>query len=226
MRRATVWLQRGVALVFGLSCLAVAAYAFAFFYREASLGNPFTARFVVSGWDVPGHIFGGGLALLLAPLQLLSGVRRRWPRLHRLSGGVYAGAILIAAISGLSLSLHSQGGAATGSAFAILAVLWLGCTAMGIRYAIRRDFANHRRWMFRSVALTASAVTLRIILGVGSGVLHLPPLPVYITAAWACWTVNLAVCELILRWPWIRARVWPRNAGSQPSSRGAQSAPA
>lgn len=206
-RGTTVWLRRAAALVFGLGCLAVAVYAFTFFSRDTSLGNPFDARFVVSGWDVPGHIFGAGLALLLAPLQLLGGVRRRWPRLHRLGGGVYAGAILIAAISALSLSRHAQGGVASGSAFALLAVIWVGCTAMGIGYAIRRDFVNHRRWMFRSVALTASAVTLRIMLGVGAAAMQWPFLPVYITAAWSCWTLNLALCELILRWPAIRARL-------------------
>ena len=76
--------------------------AFTFFSRDTDLSNPFTARFVVSGWDVPGHIFGAGLALLLAPLQLLTGLRRRWPRLHRLGGGVYAGAIAIAALLNLA----------------------------------------------------------------------------------------------------------------------------
>ncbi|MGH8083149.1 MAG: DUF2306 domain-containing protein [Lysobacter sp.] len=218
--RGTVWLQRTAALVFGLSCLAVAVYAFTFFSRNTNLSNPFDARFVVSGWDVPGHIFGAGLALLLAPLQLLTGLRRRWPRLHRLGGGLYAGAILIAAISALSLSRHAQGGAASGSAFALLAVIWVGCTAMGIGYAIRRDFENHRRWMFRSVALTASAVTLRIILGVGAAAMHWPFIPVYIAAAWACWTVNLAVCELILRWPSIRLRVTAQHGLSAVVARG------
>lgn len=214
MRRAAVWLRRAAALAFGLGCLAVAAYAFTFFSRDTDLSNPFTARFVVSGWDVPGHIFGAGLALLLAPLQLLTGLRRRWPRLHRLGGGVYAGAIAIAAISGLSLARHAQGGAASGSGFALLAIAWVGCTAMGIVYALRRDFDRHRRWMIRSVALTASAVSLRIILGVGIAVMHQPFLTVYITAAWACWTVNLAVCELILRWPSIRARLATRRERS------------
>ncbi|MGO1070604.1 DUF2306 domain-containing protein [Lysobacter sp. CA199] len=220
MWTGAVWLRRMAALLFGLGCLAVAVYAFTFFAGDANLNNPFHARFVVSGWDVPGHLFGAALALLLAPLQLLTGVRRRWPRLHRLGGGVYAGAILIAAVSALSLSRHSQGGAASGSAFALLAVIWVGCTAMGIGYAIRRDFVNHRRWMFRSVALTSSAVTLRIMLGVGAAAMQWPFLPVYITAAWACWTVNLAVCELILRWPAIRAQLAARSGPSALVARG------
>ncbi|MEH6420674.1 DUF2306 domain-containing protein [Pseudomonas sp. CGJS7] len=220
MRLLSICLRWTAALLFGLGCFAVAYYAFTFFSREINLNNPFTARFVVSGWDVPGHIFGAGLALLLAPLQLLSGVRRRWPRLHRLGGGVYAGSILIAAVSALSLAPHAQGGWASGSAFVLLALLWVGFTATGIGYAIRRDFANHRRWMIRSVALTASAVTLRLILGVGAGALHLPMLPVYITAAWACWTVNLALAELILRWPAIRARRAARRGFSTVLARG------
>lgn len=220
MSAGTVWLRRVAALIFGLGCLAVALYAFTFFSRDSNIGNPFDARFAVSGWDVPGHIFGAGLALLLAPFQLLGVVRRRWPRLHRLGGGVYAGAILLAAISALSLARHSQGGAASGSGFALLAVVWVGCTAIGIRYAIARDFERHRRWMSRSVALTAAAVTLRIILGVGAGAMQWPFLPVYITAAWACWTVNLAICELLLRWPAIRARLGARRAYSTGAARG------
>jgi hypothetical protein len=65
--------------------------------------------------------------------------------------------------------------------------------------------------MYRSVALTHSAVTLRLILGIGSGFLQLPFLPVYIGAVWLGWSIILAVCELWLRWPALRAG---RNAWS------------
>ena len=44
MWRGTVWLRRAAALVFGLGCLAVAVYAFTFFSRDTSLGNPFDAK--------------------------------------------------------------------------------------------------------------------------------------------------------------------------------------
>ena len=69
------------------------------------------------------------------------------------------------------------------------------------------DLAPHRRWMWRSIALTVSAVTLRLILGVGLGALHLPFPPVYLLAAWGSWTFNLTVCELLLRWPRRRVQV-------------------
>lgn len=192
--------------LFTLSSVAVAAYAFIYLHRAYRVGDPFAAQFAVSGWDVPLHFFAAGLALLLAPLQLSAGVRRRLPALHRTAGWLYVAAILIGGASGLSLAFNAQGGAASGIGFALLALLWPVVTVRGVLFAVAGDIARHRRWMWRSVALTFAAVTLRGMLGVGAGVLQLPFLPVYITAAWASWLLNLAVCELILRWPAWRAR--------------------
>ncbi|WP_165973516.1 DUF2306 domain-containing protein [Luteibacter rhizovicinus] len=186
--------------LFTMGSIAVAAYAFTYFRMPHNIGNPFDANFATSGFDVPGHFFGAGLALLLAPLQLSRTVRRRWPRLHRLGGWLSAGGILIGALSGLSLSTHSQGGAASGIGFALLAPTWLFVTGNGIRYALAGDTERHRRWMSRSAALTFSAVTLRLILAAGT-ILGMPFGDTYIFAAWACWPINLAVCEIILRWP-------------------------
>src|SRR6185312_3014273 len=133
--------------LFALTSVAVAIYAFGALYRSNAVGNPLAAKFAISGWDVPLHMF-----------------------------------------------------------FALLALLWPVFTLRGVVLAVAGDTAGHRRWMCRSVALTFAAVTLRVGLGVGAGVLHLPFLSVYTTTAWASWLLNLAVCELILRWPsWRRA---------------------
>lgn len=187
--------------LFTLTSVLVAAYAFTYLYRSFRVGDPFAAQFALSGWDVPLHFFGAGLALLLAPLQVTAGVRRRLPALHRTAGWLYVAAILVGGTSGLSLAFSAQGGAASGVGFALLALLWLAITVRGVLFAVAGDIARHRRWMCRSVALTFAAVTLRVMLGVGGGVLGLPFMPVYITAAWASWLINLAMCELILRWP-------------------------
>lgn len=201
-----------VKALFALLALAVAAYAFSFLYRPFETGNPFAAQFAVSGVDVPLHFFIAGLALVLAPVQLSAGLRRRLPALHRFSGWLYAVAVLVGSVSGFSLALHAQGGVPSRVAFILMSLLWPFLTGMGIWRAIRGDYASHRRWMCRSVALTYSAVTLRLILGIGIA-MQWPFMPVYIAAAWLGWSINLAVCELILRWPAIRAR---RKAGSQP----------
>lgn len=190
--------------LFTLSSVAVAAYAFGYLYRAYNVDDPFAVQFAVSGLDVPLHFFAAGLALLLAPLQLSATVRR-WRALHRLAGWLYLSAILIGGASGLSLAFNAQGGLASGFGFALLSLLWVGVTVRGVALAVGRDLVGHRRWMCRSVALTYGAVTLRLMLGVGMA-LDLSFLAVYITAAWASWLLNLAVCELILRWPAWRAR--------------------
>ncbi|MEO5628162.1 MAG: DUF2306 domain-containing protein [Thermomonas sp.] len=206
----------GAKSIFTLLALAVAIYAFSFLYRPFEAGNPFAAQFAISGVDVPLHFFLGGLALALAPLQLSGGLRRRVPALHRLSGWLYVACVLIGSISAFSLALNAQGGAPSRVSFVIMALLWPFLTAIGIQRAIVGDIAGHRRWMCRSVAMTYSAVTLRLVLGIGAGALQLPFIPVYIAAAWSCWTINLAVCELLLRWPAFRARRKMPVAGLNP----------
>ena len=196
--RTARWSAR---LVFTLLCAAVAAYAFMALYAQPQADNTLQVKFAASGLDVPAHLFGGGLALLLAPLQMSGWVQRRIPRLHRVSGGLYVGGVLVAGLGGFSLALHAEGGAPTGIAFGLLALAWLATTSIGVGYALAGNLAGHRQWMWRSIALTASAVTFRLILGIGLGVLHLPFAPVYLAAAWGCWLFNLAVCQLVVRWP-------------------------
>ncbi len=204
----------GAKSIFTLLALAVAIYAFSFLYRPFEAGNPFAAQFAISGVDVPLHFFFGGLALALAPVQLSAWVRRRVPALHRLAGWLYVASVLIGCIAAFSLALSAQGGAPSRVSFILMALLWPFLTLIGIQRAIVGDVAGHRRWMCRSVAMTYSAVTLRLVIGIGDGALQLPFIPVYIAAAWSCWTVNLAVCELMLRWPAIRAsRSTPPLAG-------------
>lgn len=185
--------------LFSLACVATAAYAFAYLYMKFRSGDPFAAQFAISGWDVPAHFFGAGLALLLVPLQLGAGIRRRWPGLHRIGGLLSAAAILVAGISGLSLAQHAQGGWPSRLGFSVLSLLWVGVTAHGIRLAIAGELARHRRWMAYSMAMTSAAVTLRLMLGVGAGMLHLPFMAVYVTASWASWLLNLALCAWLLR---------------------------
>lgn len=186
--------------LFGLLCAATAAYAFAYLYMEVRSGDPFAESFAASGLDVPLHFFGAGMALLLVPLQLSGWIRRRWPALHRVGGLLSAFAILIGGLSGLSLAQDAQGGWPARAGFTLLSLLWLAATAQGIRLAIRGELARHRRWMACSMALTSAAVTLRLMLAAGD-LLQLPFLPVYVTASWTSWLLNLGICAWLLRTP-------------------------
>lgn len=195
-----------------LACVATAAHAFLYLYRSHSPGNPFAAQFALSGWDVPAHFFGAGLALLLVPLQTSGHVRRRWPAVHRAGGWLSAAAILIGGVSGLSLAPRAQGGLPSATAFVLLSLLWIGITANGIRLAVVGDHAGHRVWMAYSLSLTTAAITLRLILGVGIA-LGLPIIPVYVTAAWTSWLLNLAICACWLAWAARRRSMPPARGG-------------
>uniref|UniRef100_A0A8J8AW76 DUF2306 domain-containing protein n=1 Tax=Coralloluteibacterium stylophorae TaxID=1776034 RepID=A0A8J8AW76_9GAMM len=207
-------------VLFSLACLAVAGYAFAYLYMEVRGDDPFGAQFAVSGWDVPAHFFGAGLALLLVPLQLSASVRRRLPRLHRLGGWLYVAAVAIGAVSGLSLAANAQGGAVARAGFAVLSLLWPLVTAVAIAAAIRTDTVAHRRWMTRSVALTTGAITLRLMLAAAL-LLQWPMMQVYVVAAWLSWLINLVVGELILR----RQTVAPRAVRRSFAGRRSASVP-
>jgi hypothetical protein len=192
-------LRRLLFLLFVLACVAIALHAFTYLFRAFNPGNPFHASFAAAGWAVPGHFFAAGLALLLLPLQFTERLRARWPRAHRIGGWLYVLAVLVGGVSGLILAPRALGGWATGTAFMLLALLWLGSTGMALYYALRRSFDAHRRWMLRSAALTFAAPTLRLhlVLGLAGFGLEFPQ--AYLLAAWLCWTLNLLVVEIHLR---------------------------
>ena len=184
--------------LFWISSLAVALASLRWLVLPFDLAMPNMAHFQT---DAPlgliAHLVGGPLALLLAPFQLWAGLRARRPGLHRALGRLYGLAILIGAVGSLALVPSFTGTAFAAVGFVVLAGLWLVTTGLGIRAARARDFATHRRWMLRSVALTFAAVTLRVmmapLMAAGWSVDE-----TYQITAWGCWLVNLAVVEALL----------------------------
>jgi uncharacterized membrane protein YozB (DUF420 family) len=107
------------------------------------------------------HIFLGSVALLAACIQVWPWLRRSRPAIHRWSGRVYATAALTASICVMIISPMGLNGANQRVANTMLALLWFGTTLAGYRAIRQRRFADHRRWMLRSVALAFSIVAFR-----------------------------------------------------------------
>ena len=185
-------------LVFTVLCWYVAYYAFSFLYQSINLGNSFQVKVAYSGWAMPTHFFGAGLALLLAPLQVSQTLRSRWLVLHRIGGLASMLGIAIGGISGLVLAQNADGGIVSQLGFTLLSIVWLAVTGLGFYHVFRGNIRQHRIWMYRSVALTASAVTLRVFLGLGIFALDMTFLEVYVPSSWLCWLVNLAIVELLI----------------------------
>ena len=141
------------------------------------------------------HVSFAPLALVAGAVQLFPKIRTKRPALHRWVGRFYGLSVLLAGLSGLIVAFGAAGGLSAQLGFAILSALWLFATLQGVRYARARRFAEHRRWMIRSFALTFAAVTLRLYLPFffASGFTYTQASN-YV--AWMCWIPNLIAVEL------------------------------
>ena len=110
------------------------------------------------------HAVSASVALILGPWQFLTGLRRRYPGVHRWLGRGYAAILLVAAVSALLIAPWAAGGWVSTAGFGCLAVGWLITTTMGVVTIRRHHVSAHRRWMIRSYALTTAAITLRLYL--------------------------------------------------------------
>jgi uncharacterized membrane protein len=166
-----------------------------------------------------GHAAFAGIALLVGPFQFLDTLRRRRPMLHRRLGWLYIGTVALGAAFALPLTLHASFGPISRAGFLTLDIVWLLTTAIALRWAIKLRFDLHRRWMLRSYALAAAAISLRIMLPL-SAVMGLPIALSYRTIAWLCWLTNLSIVEI-----WLRLRsgsVARASLGPASSRAGAQ----
>ena len=82
---------------------------------------------------------------------------------HQLMGKIYIFLILIfSAPSGVYMAIFANGGFWSQLSFVLLGFLWWWSTYKAYKLAIKRDFIEHKKWMWRSFAFTLSALTLRM----------------------------------------------------------------
>jgi uncharacterized membrane protein len=144
------------------------------------------------------HALGGAVALLAGPLQFAPRFREsNWNR-HRLLGWIYCSAVLLGWCASIWIAPHAQTGWIAASGFLALGAAWMAATGLAVRFILRGDAMTHRRWMIRSYALTAAAITLRLYLPL-SFVLHVPFSIGYPAVAWLCWIPNALAAEVYLR---------------------------
>ena len=98
------------------------------------------------------HVIAAIAVAVSGAIQLLPGVRRRAPRLHRWSGRTFLGLGMGAALSGALIALTRGPVAGPYMAVGNLtdAALVLVFATLAWRAARRRDFSRHRRWALRA----------------------------------------------------------------------------
>ncbi|MGH8159209.1 MAG: DUF2306 domain-containing protein [Rhodanobacter sp.] len=166
---ATSWFA-----VAGLGQLMFVVYLFGFYGRTAIQGQLDAWNQVFPHAHVAGDtmhntvvamhlvfavlITGGGL------LQLMTGIRRWFPRFHRWNGRVYLVSAFVMGLGGLAMvwTETDVGDLSQHIAISINAGLIMLCAVMVLRHARARRFALHRRWALRLFLVVSGVWFFRI----------------------------------------------------------------
>jgi uncharacterized membrane protein len=144
------------------------------------------------------HILFGGIALFLGWMQFSKRLRKKYLTLHKISGRVYVGAVLISGIAGFGIAFFTTGGAWNAAGFMSLDFVWLGTTIMAFFFARNRNIRDHEAMMIYSYAACFAAVTLRVWLPILQIAFHSFSIA-YSIVPWLCWIPNLIVAYFLVR---------------------------
>ncbi|GLZ43060.1 DUF2306 domain-containing protein [Actinokineospora sp. NBRC 105648] len=183
-----------VPVVAGVSRLTKVATA------ELGEGN---ARFAASPVPIVLHIVGAVAFCVLGAFQFPQRIRRTHPRWHRLAGRALIPCGLIAALTGVWMTLYYPHPVGDGPL--LLGFRLVFGTAMAVALTLgyltvrRRDFRAHRAWMIRGYAIGQGAGT-QVLTGLPWAIAF--GQPDELTRALllgASWVVNIAVAEWVIR---------------------------
>ncbi len=168
--------------------------------------HPAWQRYEPFKWWLLPHAIAGAFVMLLAPLQFSDRLRRRFTRLHRISGRLYVVGALVLAPLGAYIQYveERQGFPRSFTILAVIdAVLLMGTTLIALVFAIKRKIAQHRQWMIRSYAVALVFLEVRFILGVTGW----EALGVEIVQAviWSCLAMSLLLADIVNHWLELRA---------------------
>jgi uncharacterized membrane protein len=195
-------------LWFSMTLLAIGVAFYAFLNVAMPTMRPeFVSNiFALSPVAAHLHLGFGLIAMVIGPFQLNTRLRKRFTDIHRQLGIIYVCSVAVSAVAGFLLAIKSYGGLVTHIGFALMASFWFFTTAMAFYQIMRKDLAAHRKWMFRSYALTLAGVTLRVYLGLSfaAGIKFSEFYPVL---SWISWVPNL----LLVDWFFLREKQQARS---------------
>jgi hypothetical protein len=186
-------------------CLGIALSLNALMYLNFDANYKFLRlkqEAIATGWYLPfyySHVLVSAIILLCGFFQV-SGIGRKWMKVHRVLGYIYVmGILFFAAPGGFVMSLFIGRGPLVLSSFVAQGVLWFICTSIAFQQIRKGNVIAHQQWMWRSFALTFAAITLRIYIFICSYFVDLSQPEAYATLAWLSWVPNLVFIEYYIR---------------------------
>ncbi|HEV3420081.1 MAG TPA: DUF2306 domain-containing protein [Candidatus Acidoferrum sp.] len=129
------------------------------------LANGYEAGATMGNTALAGHILFATVISIAGALQLIPGIRNRFPAFHRWNGRMFVLAAFTQAITGIYLTVSGRrlAGDVTQHVVSVLgAVLIMFCAGMALRYAMARDFTTHRRWALRLFLVASGSWFIRL----------------------------------------------------------------
>lgn len=165
--------------------------------------DPFNQRYVDHPWLTLGHTIPGLLFAILGPLQFMGEIRRRAPKVHRVSGRVF---VVIGIASGVAAFLITfrfpiWGWTWNNSISALASVFMVFAFVNAIRHVKARRYTVHREWMMRGFATGIAVALFRVMLNDILPAVGMASFDArWNTVVWTSFPICLIVAEL-----WIRA---------------------
>jgi uncharacterized membrane protein len=163
---------------------------------------PDAAKFAPVQWSMFLHALGGLLFGLLGPIQFAGVLKRRFGRLHRVTGRVFVMAGLLLGLSSLRLLAEFP----DASTWVLVSARLLAGLAVAVSLILavvairRRDVTRHKAWMIRAYAIGMGPATISFIM-----------FPIFLTTGEppegyaadflfvASWIINITIAELVVR---------------------------
>ncbi len=145
------------------------------------------------------HVYSSILILLTGFLAIIR-VNFNKIKIHQYAGKAYVFVILfLAAPTGIYMGFFANGGFSSKISFVILGIFWWFSTFKAYQLIRQRNYKAHQKWMWRSFALTLSAITLRLWKWIIVYFFHPSPMDVYEIVACLGWIPNILLIELLIR---------------------------
>ncbi|MBU1555038.1 MAG: DUF2306 domain-containing protein [Gammaproteobacteria bacterium] len=135
-------------------------------FAGTQLANGFIAADSVGNVALVIHILLAGLIIAAGQIQLIPSIRNTLPLLHRCSGWFFMIASIIVSVAGFYLTWSRE--RVIGSLIQDIGVTGSGVLVMlfvpiALYYAIKRNFAAHRRWALRLFMVVSAVWFLRLM---------------------------------------------------------------
>lgn len=194
----------GPLLLLILSLIPVMAGGLRLFWLSSGVEvTPDNARFFADPLPVVLHILSATIFSVCGAFQFSSALRKHFLAWHRRVGRILVPAGLVAALSGLWMTLYYPPAEFDGAILfwtrVVAGTAMVASMLLGYLGVLRRDISAHRKWMIRGYALGVAAGTQALV--------HIPyflvagtpdELPRALLMAGG-WIINIAVAEVIIR---------------------------